>query len=194
MMEEKEGWMVNSALIVIDYTVDFVADEGKLTCGAPAQEIEERICQLTETFVQNQQFVVMAVDIHHEDDAFHPETKLYPPHNLAGTEGRKLYGNLQTVYEAHRQDIYWMDKTRYSAFAGTDLELQLRARNIQELHLVGVCTDICVLHTAIDAYYKHYKVVIHADAVQSFNPAGHTWALEHFENNLGFSVVRQGDD
>ena len=29
------------ALISIDYTVDFVADDGKLTAGAPAQAISE---------------------------------------------------------------------------------------------------------------------------------------------------------
>lgn len=54
-----------------------------------------------------------------------------------------------------------MDKTRYSAFAGTDLELKLRERGITELHLIGVCTDICVLHTAVDAYNKGFDIVIH---------------------------------
>ena len=32
--------MVKKALINIDYTVDFVADAGALTCGVPGQEIE----------------------------------------------------------------------------------------------------------------------------------------------------------
>ena len=53
-----------------------------------------------------------------------------------------------------------MDKTRYSAFAGTDLEMKLRERGIEEVHLVGVCTDICVLHTAVDAYNKGFKIVV----------------------------------
>jgi len=44
-----------------------------------------------------------------------------------------------------------MDKTRYSAFAGTPLELMLRERNIKEIHIIGVCTDICVLHSIIKA-------------------------------------------
>ncbi len=34
-------------LLVIDYTVDFVADEGALTCGKLGQEIEESIVSLT---------------------------------------------------------------------------------------------------------------------------------------------------
>ncbi|GMB09595.1 nicotinamidase-related amidase [Thermolongibacillus altinsuensis] len=181
---------MKKALIVIDYTIDFVDDHGKLTCGKPAQEIEKRICELTETFINHGDFVVMAVDFHKENDPFHPEATLYPPHNIEGTEGRKLYGKLHSIYETYKENIYWMDKTRYSAFSGTDLELQLRSRKIQEVHLVGVCTDICVLHTAIDGFYKHFDVIIHEDAVQSFNPVGHQWALEHFQNNLGFRVVR----
>ncbi|MDR6553047.1 isochorismatase family cysteine hydrolase [Paenibacillus qinlingensis] len=176
------------AFIVIDYTVDFVI--GKLPCGDPAVAIEARICKLANRFLAHQDFVVMAVDLHEEGDPFHPETALFPPHNIRDTEGRELFGELKEVHEAHRSDIYWMDKTRYSAFCGTDLELQLRARGIQELHLVGVCTDICVLHTAVDAYNKGFSLIIHEDAVASFDAVGHDWALRHFTSTLGAKVVR----
>ncbi|WP_088833214.1 cysteine hydrolase family protein [Paenibacillus tyrfis] len=179
------------ALVVIDYTVDFVT--GKLPCGQPAIDLEQRIAELTERFVERGDLVVMAVDLHEENDTYHPEHKLFPPHNIRGTEGRKLYGRLHDVYSARQDRIYWMDKTRYSAFCGTDLELRLRARGIDEVHLIGVCTDICVLHTAVDAYNKGYKIVVHEDAVASFNPAGHEWALTHFQNVLGAEVVRAID-
>lgn len=171
------------ALVVIDYTVDFVT--GKLPCGQPAIDIEDRIAELTDSFVRDGDYVVMAVDLHDESDPYHPEQRLFPPHNIRGTEGRELYGKLKGVYEANKNKIYWMDKTRYSAFCGTDLEQQLRARRIDEIHLVGVCTDICVLHTAVDAYNKGFSIVVHQDAVASFNEAGHTWALNHFEHTLG---------
>lgn len=179
------------ALINIDYTNDFVAADGALTCGEPGQKIEQRIVQITKEFVDNQDFVVFAVDLHKAGDTLHPETKLFPPHNIEGTEGRHLFGELQSVFD-HNKDsehVYWMDKTRYSAFAGTDLELRLRARGIAELHLVGVCTDICVLHTAVDAYNKGFDLVIHKDAVASFDAEGHTWALRHFKGSLGAEVV-----
>ena len=112
------------ALIVVDYTVDFVV--GKLPCGDPGIAIEGRIAELTEQFVNDGDFVVMAVDLHDETDELHPEHKLFPPHNIRGTEGRNLYGKLKEVYEANQDSIYWMDKTRYSAFCGTDLALKLR--------------------------------------------------------------------
>ncbi|MNI32340.1 Isochorismatase family protein YecD [compost metagenome] len=181
------------ALINIDYTYDFVAADGALTCGEPGQVIERRIADITNEFIKNHDYVVFAIDIHKLGDTLHPETKLFPPHNIEGTDGRKLYGELEQVYQDNKNadNVYWMDKTRYSAFAGTDLELQLRARGITELHLVGVCTDICVLHTAVDAYNKGFNLVIHEDAVASFDQEGHAWALRHFKGSLGATIRNQ---
>ena len=182
--------MEKKAFINIDYTYDFVADAGALTCGVPGQTIENKIVQLTREFIENGDFVVFAIDVHDEGDSYHPETKLFPPHNIRGTSGRELFGRLQTLYEEKKEqeNVYYMDKTRYSAFAGTDLEIKLRERGITELHLVGVCTDICVLHTAVDAYNKGFKIVVYKEAVASFNQKGHEWALGHFEQSLGVLV------
>lgn len=178
------------ALIVIDFTNDFV--DGSLPVGQPGIDIAPRVSELTEAFVDSGDYVVMAVDLHEANDPYHPESRLFPPHNLRDTSGRELYGSLKDVYEQNRESIYWMDKTRYSAFCGTDLELKLRERGITELHLIGVCTDICVLHTAVDAYNKGFSITIHEDAVASFNPDGHAWALGHFRGTLGASAVSGG--
>jgi hypothetical protein len=34
------------------------------------------------------------MDLHYENDNYHPESKLFPPHNIAGTSGRQLYGTV----------------------------------------------------------------------------------------------------
>lgn len=182
--------MGNKAFINIDYTVDFVAEEGALTCGGPGQAIEAEVVRLTEQFIQDGDYVVFAVDVHDDGDKLHPETRLFPPHNLRGTRGRDLFGALKNVYEdnRHLKNVVYLDKTRYSAFAGTDLEIKLRERNITEVHLVGVCTDICVLHTAVDAYNKGFKIFVYEKAVASFNQKGHEWALEHFSQTLGAEI------
>lgn len=182
--------MTEKALINIDYTYDFVADDGALTCGEPGQAIEKKLVEITEDFIRNGDYVVFAIDVHDRDDLYHPETKLFPPHNIRGTKGRDLFGSLKNVYEKNKEleNVAYIDKTRYSAFAGTDLELKLRARGINEVHLVGVCTDICVLHTAVDAYNKGFKIIVYKDAVASFNQKGHEWALGHFEQSLGIMV------
>ena len=80
---------MKKALIVIDYTYDFVADDGKLTCGKPGQAIENNISTLIEQFIQQKDVVVFANDLHVENDPYHLESKLFPPHNIAGTKGRQ---------------------------------------------------------------------------------------------------------
>ena len=174
------------ALLVIDYTVDFV--NGALPVGQPAEAIEARIAELTEEHLKRGDLVVMAVDLHEADDPTHPESKLFPPHNIRGTAGRELFGRLRAVYEQNQDRILWMDKTRYSTFHGTALADELKKRGISRVHLIGVCTDICVLHTAVDAYNLGLKIVVHPSAVASFNSAGHDWALQHFQGSLGAEV------
>lgn len=179
------------ALISIDYTKDFVANEGALTTGQAGQAIESALVELTKTFTENDDFVVYAIDCHDTKDRYHPENELFPPHNLKGTTGRELYGALADLYEqsSDQSNVYWIDKRHYSAFSGTDLDIRLRERKITEVHLTGVCTDICVLHTAVDAYNLGYQIVVHKSAVASFDPVGHEWALTHFKQTLGAQII-----
>ncbi len=179
------------ALISIDYTVDFVADDGKLTAGAPAQAISERIAQVTKEAFDNGDYIFFAIDGHEEGDAFHPETKLFPPHNIIGTQGRDLYGPLADFYqeyEGHAR-VRWMDKRHYSAFSGTDLDVRLRERGVDTLVLTGVLSDICVLHTAIDAYNKGYRIEVVASAIAALTEESHQFALNHLRHVLGATVV-----
>ena len=179
------------ALISIDYTYDFVATDGKLTTGEAGQQIESFLVDKTKEFIEAEEYVVFAIDMHDPQDDFHPENKLFPPHNVEGTSGRELYGQLADVYQQNqtRRNVYWIDKRHYSAFSGTDLDIRLRERGITDLYLTGVCTDICVLHTAVDAYNLGYKLHIYKDAVASFDPDGHEWALRHFEQTLGAEII-----
>ncbi|KRN98936.1 cysteine hydrolase family protein [Companilactobacillus kimchiensis] len=181
----------HQALLIIDYTNDFVADKGTLTCGKAGQDLESSIFDLAENMYQKGNRVWFPTDVHKPNDPYHPETKLFPTHNVRGTWGRELYGGLKDWYNDHNdgEQVKLFDKTRYSAFAGTDLDIRLRERKIDTLHLVGVCTDICVLHTAVDAYNLNYKIIIHKSGVASFDQAGHEWALRHFKNSLGAEIV-----
>lgn len=178
------------ALINIDYTNDFIAENGALSVGEPGRAIESEVVKLTKQFVENGDFVVFAVDAHESEDPYHPEHSLYPPHNIRETKGRQLFGDLGAYYQEiqHLNNVYFMDKTRYSAFVGTNLDLKLRERGITEVHLVGDVTDICVLHTAVYAYSLQYKIVVYQHAVASFDQAGHTWALNHFKHCLGATI------
>jgi nicotinamidase-related amidase len=180
----------NEALLIIDYTNDFVATNGALTTGAVGQAIESEIIKLANQELREGGMVILPTDVHEEGDPYHPETKLFPPHNLRGTWGRDFYGQLQDWYDLNKTEekVEILDKTRYSSFTGTDLDLQLRARKIDTVRLVGVCTDICVLHTAVDAYNLGYKIIVNEKGVATFTEHGQEWALEHFKGSLGAKV------
>jgi nicotinamidase-related amidase len=179
------------ALLIIDYTNDFVADNGALTCGKPAQILVPNIVTLADNMLADGGWVYLPTDVHQPNDPYHPEIKLFPTHNVRDTWGRDLYGDLKPWFAQHQRDakVSQFDKTRYSAFTGTDLDLRLRERHITTLHLVGVCTDICVLHTAVSAYNLGYQLVIHENAVATLTDAGQAWALAHFKGVLGATVI-----
>ena len=179
------------ALISIDYTEDFVADHGKLTAGAPAQAISDAIYRVTQKAFERGDYIFFTIDAHEENDVFHPESKLFLPHNIIGTSGRNLYGKLVDFYQEHAGDsrVFWMDKRHYSAFSGTDLDIRLRERRVDTVILTGVLTDICVLHTAIDAYNLGYQIEVVKPAVASIWPENHAFALGHFKNTLGAKLV-----
>ncbi|PKI20689.1 isochorismatase [Staphylococcus succinus] len=182
--------MKKSALIVVDYSNDFVADNGQLTCGKAGQQIEKYIVERIEVYNREKQEIFFMMDLHFEENSYHPENKLFPPHNIIGTLGRELYGKVYDIYQniLFNDFVHFLDKTRYDSFYGTPLDSMLRERNIKHLEIVGVCTDICVLHTAISAYNLGYAITISPKGVASFNPSGHEWALGHFKNSLGAEV------
>ncbi|EIQ82574.1 UNVERIFIED_CONTAM: cysteine hydrolase [Streptococcus canis] len=179
------------ALISIDYTYDFIADDGKLSAGKPAQAIADKMAEVTQKAFDQGDYIFFAIDCHDQDDPWHPESKLFPAHNIKGTKGRDLYGPLAQVYDNIKQDpkVFWIDKRYYSAFSGTDLDIRLRERGVNRLVLIGVLTDICVLHTAIDAYNLGYQLEVVRSAVASVSIASHEWALSHFEQVLGAKII-----
>lgn len=182
--------MSKKALVIVDYSYDFIADDGKLTCGKPGQDIENFILEKVETYHEEKNEIFFTMDLHFENDDNHPESKLFPPHNIINTEGRELYGKVKSLYEKIKNDdhIHFLNKRRYDSFFGTPLDSLLREKDIKEVEIVGVCTDICVLHTAISAYNLGYDITIPVKGVASFNEEAHQWALNHFKNTLGAKV------
>lgn len=182
---------MKKALLLIDYTNDFIATDGALSCQEPGQALEQTLVTAADDFLANGDYVILPTDTHQKDDPYHPETKLYPPHNIEGTWGHELYGKVNTWYQKHQNDphVFKFAKDRYSSFQNTGLDNFLRTHQIETLCLAGVCTDICVLHTAVSAYNLNYQLAILEKGVASFDPRGHKWALNHFKNALGAKLV-----
>ncbi|UXR77774.1 MULTISPECIES: isochorismatase family cysteine hydrolase [unclassified Staphylococcus] len=182
--------MTQRALLVVDYSYDFIAEDGKLTCGEAGQRIESFIVQRIQDYIAQDDNVFFLMDLHEENDPYHPETKLFPPHNIVRTPGRELYGEVKALYDTiqSKSNVHFIDKRRYDSFYGTSLDALLRERNIDTVEILGVCTDICVLHTAVSAYNLGYQLIIPTEGVASFNQVGHEWALSHFKDTLGAKV------
>lgn len=60
-------------------------------------------------------------------------------------------------------------KRQWSAFYGTELDLQLRRRGIKTLILTGVATNFGVESTVRDAYAANYAVIVAEDAVTTLS-------------------------
>jgi nicotinamidase-related amidase len=66
-----------------------------------------------------------------------------------------------------------INKSRYSAFAGSQLLAHLQARDADGLILTGSETDVCVLATVLSAVDLGYRVILVRDAVCSSSDEGH---------------------
>lgn len=176
-------------LIVIDYQNDFVADDGKLTCGKMAQAIEERLLKrITET-LENHGRVYFTKDTHFDQNwDLSPENKLFPIHCVVGTPGHDIYGEV-AKYCGRKEAI---NKPTYSM---PQEWIEFFVEEFQEIELAGVATNICVLQNAINLYNTAVnmgetpKFVVDPLACASFDADEHACAIAYMRNTLGFDVI-----
>jgi len=129
-------------------------------------------------------------DCHDLDDE---EFQMFPPHCVEGTEETEIIDELRIPFVKARGQ--YIPKTRYSGFFNTELELILEHLKPEQVIVVGVCTDICILHTVADLRNRDYRVIIPRDCVETFDAPNHPadqhnqWALNHMQYVLGAIVV-----
>ena len=169
------------ALLVIDMLKDFIDEKGALSVGPVGQKIIDFVKEKVEGFRQRGYPVIFICDNHEKDDK---EFDMFPAHCIAQTAGARIIEDLDV-----KDEDKIIRKRRYSAFFGTDLDLYLREKGVDELFLVGVCTNICVLYTAADARNLAYKVNIYKDGVASFDEKAHEFALKEAKNTLGCQLI-----
>lgn len=133
--------------------------------------------------------VIFTKDSHREGD---PEFEVFPAHCIVGTDEHDL---VQELRDFEPEAAAVVQKTRYSAFHDTRLDEILRDLGPDEVHVIGLCTDICVLHTTADLRNRDYRVIVRREGVETFDRPGHNneevnrWALSHIEDILGARVV-----
>ncbi len=76
-------------------------------------------------------------------------------------------------------------KRQWSAFHGTELDLQLRRRKISAIVLGGIATNFGVESTARDAWQLGYEVVIAEDMCSSMGDGLHEFAIQRILPRVG---------
>ena len=179
---------MEKALIVVDYQYDFVAEDGKLTIGKPAQDIEKNIISLADKY--DEKDIYFTFDNHSESDwesDIYPEPKVFPLHCIKGTKGYEVVGNIK----GSKNKENYIKKHAYCPDAEKIREL---VEKYDQITVVGVVTDICVFQTVIGLFTqtvnqgKKLDLIVDSTACASFNPEREQWALKYMSEVLSIDV------
>ncbi len=171
---------MKEAVLVIDMLNDFISPDGVLYCGKGAREIIPYIKGLIDEKRKEGAIIIFAKDAHEPDDK---EFERFPPHCIKGTKGAEIIKELKP-----EKGDYILEKRRFSAFFETSLDEILRRENIDRVHVVGVCTSICIMETVSELCARDYEIYVHQKGVTDFDSEAHIFSLRHMKNILGAKI------
>jgi len=156
----------HDALIVVDVQNDFVTGSLAVRRGA---EVVPPLNAAIAAFAAAGRPVFLSRDWHPPDHrSFAASGDPWPVHCVAGTAGADFVPGLALppepifVFKATRPDA-----EAYSAFDGTGLDRELRARGVKRIVVGGIATDYCVVKTALDALKLGYEVAVLSEAIRA---------------------------
>lgn len=163
---------MKKTLIVVDMQADFV--DGAL--GTPeAVAIVPNVKAKIEQYLAAQDAVVFTRDTHYDDYLTTNEGKHLPvEHCIKGTPGWEIVDALQ-------EDIDGMVVVDKPTFGWKLWESTMAQNNLptEEIELVGLCTDICVVSNALilKALYPEARITVDASCCAGVTPESHSAAL-----------------
>ena len=98
---------------------------------------------------------------------------------LAGSWGAEWY----EIQPAEGEHV--INKFRYDAFLGTNLEYYLRAHGIRTVVCCGTATNVCVESTIRAAHMRDHYVVLASDCCAAPDPELHRATLRNVERHFG---------
>ena len=166
------------ALLVLDMIVDFTT--GRLGTKA-ACAIRPAVRQLLDRARKMRVPVIYCQEAHVPTD---PELRVWGRHGMFGTPGAQTDPALRP-----KPGEPVIPKHTFGGFYGTHLDELLKERGIDTLILTGVCTDICIQHTAGDAFSRGYKVMVPKDATAALTPEDHERGLRYMARTYGAKIT-----
>ena len=108
-------------------------------------------------------------------------------HNVEGSPGTQI------IPELCREGDYVIDnKKRLDCFYGTDLRSLLDVLGVENVVLMGINTNTCVLNTAFTAFNFDYRVVVLSDCVASmYGDDLHVLGLQNVARCLGWVITNE---
>jgi len=168
--------MAKEAVIIIDMLNDFVT--GNLKTDR-AGRIVPNLKNLIEAARKQDVPVIYSNDAHYEHDF--EVVRKWGGHAIKGTIGAQVIPELEP-----REEDFVVEKRAYSSFYETGLEPLLRSlyagKGVETVILGGLHTHICIRHTAADAFFRGYKIVIVRDGVEAFSQKDHEEGLKYLED------------
>jgi len=175
-----------SALVVVDMQKDFCYEDGALFVGDAVEVIISRIGELIEKAIRKKIRLIFTQDWHSSDD---DEFKVWGRHCIRDTKGAEIIDALSPFLK----EAYVVKKQQYSAFFGTGLYAHLKEKGIRTLIIVGVTTNICVLHTVIDASLRGHEIIVPKDCVAALSDYEQEYGLWHIKCILKGSITSSGN-
>jgi nicotinamidase-related amidase len=170
---------VKTAVIVIDMINDFVTGVFK---SDRAAKIVPNIKVLLDFVRKHRVPVIYATDAHLPN--VDPEFDVWGPHAEAGSWGADVIPELKP-----QKGDFRVLKRKYSAFQGTDLDQLLRELEVETVILTGVVTDICIQHTAADAFFRGYKIIVPKDCVEAVDARTQEAALSFIKKAYDPKII-----
>ena len=166
---------MKTAVLVIDMINDFVTGVFKNERGI---KIIPNIKRLVESARKHKVPIVYVTDAHLPN--VDHEFEVWEPHAEKGSWGAEIIDELKP-----KKDDFRVLKRKYSAFQGTDLDMLLRELKVDTLILTGVVTDICIQHTAADAFFRGYRILVPRDCVEAVDALTQNAALKFLKKAYG---------
>lgn len=178
-------------LMIIDYQYDFIADDGLLTLGSNAQNIENNILTIANSYIKNLDDIIFTLDTHIKEEwPMHPESKSFNLHCEKNTKGQQPFGKTKEIVKYKNCKI--IEKKGYTPCINSIKKIINEYDNIT---LCGVVTNICIMQTAISLYNssvnmgKNIKFFVDKNACTSFDENSHNFAIDYMKNILGFNII-----
>ncbi len=170
--------MAKYALILVDLLNDFIT--GPISTER-APEIVQPNRRLIDAAHEKGIPVIYANDCHTPE--IDHEFVVWGPHAVVGTKGAEVVPELTPT-----DKDYIVPKKRYSGFYGTNLELLLRELGVDTVIITGWQTDCCCRHTAADAFFRGYKIIIPREATDTDTLENYLSGLAYLKKNYGADV------